>query len=132
MPADKCGEAIAGLWSRSATLLVQCYARQRRIMPPSLGKQKSIAQAEPHETNPSMIDRKACGWRACPRAEKKERSVCSYFRICALSDLLRTLLLRRLLMERRTMFAQSGTAESDLLRKWSALRASAINLRIVP
>jgi hypothetical protein len=55
-------------------------------MPPSLGKQKSIAQAEPHETNRSMIDRrKACGWRACPRAEKNERSVCSYFRICALS-----------------------------------------------
>jgi hypothetical protein len=55
-------------------------------MPPSLGKQKSIAQAEPPETNRSMIGRrKACGWRACPGAEKNERSVWSYFRICALS-----------------------------------------------
>ncbi len=55
-------------------------------MPPSLEKQKSIAQAEPYEINRSMIDgRKACGWRACPRAEKNERLVCSYFRICALS-----------------------------------------------
>ena len=59
-------------------------------MPPSFGKQKSIAQAEPHETNRSMIDRrKACGWRACPRAEKNERSVSSYFRIWPFPDLLR-------------------------------------------
>ena len=26
-----------------------------------------------------------CGWRACTRVEKNERSVCGYFRICALS-----------------------------------------------
>jgi hypothetical protein len=55
-------------------------------MPPSLGKLKSIAQAEAHETNRSIIDgRKAGGWRACPGAEKNECSVCGYFRICALS-----------------------------------------------
>jgi hypothetical protein len=67
-------------------LLVQWRARQKRIMPPLLGKRKSIAQAEPHKTNRSMIDsRKACGWRVCPRAEKNERSIRSYFRICALS-----------------------------------------------
>jgi hypothetical protein len=40
--------------------------------------------------------------------------------------LLRALLLRRLLMQRRIMFSRPGTAESDLLRKWSALRASTI------
>ncbi len=102
-------------------------------MPPSLGMQKSIAQAEPHETNCSMIDRrKACDWRACPRAQKNKRSVGSYFRIKPFLDLLRAPLLRRLLMERRTMFARSRTAESDLLRKRWALRASAIHLRIVP
>ena len=39
---------------------------------------------------------------------------------------------RRLPMEKWTMFARSGTAESDLLRNWSALGAGAINLRIVP
>ncbi len=44
----------------------------------------------------------------------------------------RALFLRRLLMERRTMFARSGTAASDLLRKWSALRAIVRYLRIVP
>ena len=49
----------------------------------------------------------------------------------ALPDLQRVLLLRRLLMERQTMFARSGLAESDLLRKWSALQASALDLRIV-
>jgi hypothetical protein len=38
---------------------------------------------------------------------------------------LRALLSRQLLMERRTMFARSGTSEFDLLPKWSALRASA-------
>jgi hypothetical protein len=38
---------------------------------------------------------------------------------------------RRPLMERRTMFARSGTTESDPLRKWTALTASAIDLRIV-
>jgi hypothetical protein len=34
-------------------------------------------------------------------------------------------------MERRIMFARSGKAQSDLLRNRSALKAGAINLRIV-
>ncbi len=59
-----------------------------------------------------VADIKACGWRACPRAEKNKRSVCGPF-----PDLLRALLLRRLLMERRTMFARSRTAESDVLQE---------------
>ena len=102
-------------------------------MPPSLGKQKSIAQAEPHETNRSMIDRrKTCGWRACPRAEKNERSVCSYFRICALSGPPASSALASAADGKADYVRRSGTAESDLLRKWLALRASAINLRIVP
>jgi hypothetical protein len=49
-----------------------------------------VEEAEIHRAgratraNRSLIDgRKACGWRACPRAEKNERPVCSYFRICA-------------------------------------------------
>ncbi len=99
-------------------------------MPPSLGKQKSIAQAEPRETNRSMIDgeRPAAGGPARGLRTNAQSAVTSGS--VPFPDLLRALLLRRLLMERRTMFARSGTAESDLLRKWSALRASAINLRI--
>jgi hypothetical protein len=101
-------------------------------MPPSLGTQKSIAQAEPHETNRSMIDRrKACGCGPVRGLRRTNAQSAVTSGSVPFPDLLRALLLRRLLMEGRTMFARSGTAESELLRNWSALRAGAINLRIV-
>ena len=82
--ATSCIGRVKPQWAgRRGPPSVACHARQRRIMPPSLGKQTSIAQAEPHGTNRSLIDRrKACGWRACPRAEKNERCACPFRTSC--------------------------------------------------
>jgi hypothetical protein len=53
-----------------------------------------------------MIDRrKACGWRACPRAEKNERSVSSYFRIWPFPDILRV-----------PLFASAADGKVDYVR----------------
>ena len=126
--ATSCIDRVKPQWAgRRGPPSVACHARQRRIMPLSLGKQNPVAQAEPHETNRSMINRrKTCGWRACPRAERTNAAPAVTSGSVTFPDLLRALRLRRLLMQRRIMIARSGTAESDLLRKWSALRASTI------
>ena len=110
---------------------IQHWARARSVV----GLSWRIGQ-QCHKLHRANVSRVGIhGWAGISRRqgiEKNERSVCSCIRICAFPNLLQRLLLRRLLMERRAMFARSGTAESDLLRKWSALGASAVNFRIVP
>ncbi len=97
-----------------------------------MGKQKSIAQAEPHETNRSMIDRrKACGLRACQRAEKSERSVCTYFRICALSGPPASSALASAADGKADYVRPIGHNRVPLIAELVSFKAGAINLRIV-
>ena len=73
----------------------------------------------------------AYDWRACTGVEKSKRSACGYFRICALSGSPASYVLPLSADEKADQCSPDRAQPPSYLRKWSASRASAIDLCIV-